>query len=63
MNKITLSVYQSTFFDQLLSLEPHPNVHAIEFSNLEEPVMKEVNKLLKTLGSHLEDLQVGKISS
>jgi hypothetical protein len=63
INKIALPVYQSTFFDQLLSLEPHPNVRAIELSNLEEPFIKEINKLLETLGSHLEDLQVGKTSS
>jgi hypothetical protein len=61
INKITLRDYHSNFFDQLLSLEPRPNVRAIEFFGF--ACFKEVNKLLKTLGSHLEDLQVGKINS
>jgi hypothetical protein len=63
INKITMPTYHLTFFDQLLSLEPHPNVRAIAFSGLDGRFMEEANKLLKTLGSHLEDLQVGKISS
>jgi hypothetical protein len=61
INKIILSTYLSTFFDQLLSLEPHPNVRAIDFTEMEH--MEEANKLLKTLGSCLEDFQVGKINS
>jgi hypothetical protein len=63
IKKIILSGYQSTFFDQLLSLDPHLNVRAIEFSMLDVPFIKAVNKLLETLGSHLEDFKVGKISS
>jgi hypothetical protein len=62
INKITLSAYHSTFFDQLLNLELHPNVRAIKFLQMHERYAKEINKLLKTLGSHLEDLDVGKIS-
>jgi hypothetical protein len=62
INKITLSAYNSTFFDQLLNLEPHPNVRAIKFLQMHKESAKEINKLLKTLGSHLEDLDVGKTS-
>jgi hypothetical protein len=63
INKITLRDYHSKFFDQLLNLEPHPNVRVIELLEMTGKSMKEVNKLLKTLGSHLEDIQIGKISS
>jgi hypothetical protein len=62
INKITLAAYHSTFFDQLLSLERRP-IRAIELSKITGNFMNELNKLLKTLGSQLEDLQICKINS
>jgi hypothetical protein len=64
INKITLSADHSTFFDKLLRLEPHPDVRAIKLYNDEYTMdyTKKANKLLKTLGSRLEDLELGEIS-
>jgi hypothetical protein len=62
INKISLETYHTYFFDRLFSLEPHPNVPAIELLLRNGEHLREANDLLKTLGSRLEDLQVGKIN-
>jgi hypothetical protein len=56
LNSVTLFSSQSIFFDQLLNLEPHLDVHTICLRNVRQEDFPGVGWLLKTLGSHLEHL-------
>jgi hypothetical protein len=60
LNSISLSPSHSTFIDRLLHLEPHPDVRTINFPYMFEGFTKEMGQLLKTLGSCLENLLMGK---
>jgi hypothetical protein len=58
LKSITLSSFHSNFFDRLLILESHPNIHTIFLSSIDEEDIPAVGRLLKTLGSRLEHLRI-----
>jgi hypothetical protein len=61
LKTITLNSFQSIFFDRLLSLESLPDVHTINFKYMCPDNTRGAGKLLKTLGSSLEHLDLDDI--
>lgn len=59
LKTITLGSSQSIFFNRLLSLESHPNVRTVDFQYMYAKNTEGICKLLKTLGSSLEHLDLG----
>lgn len=61
LKTITLDSFQSNFFDELLSLGTHLDVHTITFKSIWLEDMEGAGKLLKTLGPSLKHLKLGDI--
>lgn len=61
LKTITLNSFQSIFFDGLLSLGSHPDVHIINFMSVRLQDMEGIGELLKTLGPSLGHFKLGDI--
>jgi hypothetical protein len=58
LTSVTLPPTQLKFFDRLLNLESHPNVPAICLQGIVPEDILGTDQLLKTLGLHLEHLNI-----
>ena len=56
LQELTISSSHSDYFDQLLNLDQHPSLRTIYIRYISSDHLRAIGKLLKTIGSGIEDV-------